>query len=136
VFKLFLLMGRRLKQVSNQLIRFKPVLACLLVGLTLCDSAYAAGQYKLPNGEVLNDPTRPHYWNKASGPKAKQQHYTLSYILKTSQRTNAIINGQKVTEGDVVSGAKVISINQNTVTMLVDGKRKTLHLTKGGSIRK
>jgi hypothetical protein len=108
----------------------------MLLGLILCDVAYAAGQHKMPNGEVLSDPTRPHNWNKVSGPKAKKQYFALNYILKTPQRTNAIINGKKVTEGDVVSGAKVLKINQNTVMILVDGKRRTLHLSKGGSIRK
>jgi len=124
------------KQTSIKLKNVKSVVASILLGFILCDAVYAAGQYKLSNGEVLNDPTRPHNWNKASGPKAKQKHFTLNYILKTSQRTNAIINGKKVTEGGIVSGAKVIKINQNTVMILVDGKRRTLHLNKGGSIRK
>ena len=124
------------KQTSIKLKNVKSVVASILLGFILCDAVYAAGQYKLPNGEVLNDPTRPHNWNKASGPKAKQKHFTLNYILKTPQRTNAIINGKKVTEGGIVSGAKVIKINQNTVMILVDGKRRTLHLNKGGSIRK
>ena len=124
------------KQTSIKLKNVKSVVASILLGFILCDAVYAAGQYKLSNGEVLNDPTRPHNWNKASGPKAKQKHFTLNYILKTPQRTNAIINGKKVTEGGIVSGAKVIKINQNTVMILVDGKRRTLHLNKGGSIRK
>ena len=124
------------KQVSIKLKAVKPIVVSLLLGLILCDAAYAVGQYKLSNGEMLNDPTRPHNWNKASGPKAKQKHFTLNYILKTPQRTNAIINGKKVTEGGIVSGAKVLKINQNTVIILVDSKRRTLHLSKGGSIRK
>jgi len=124
------------KQTSIKLKTVKSVVASILLGLLLCDAVYAVGQYKLPNGEMLNDPTRPHNWNKASVPKAKQKHFTLNYILKTPLRTNAIINGKKVTEGGIVSGAKVIKINQSTVMVLVDGKRRTLHLNKGGSIRK
>ena len=114
----------------------RSVIANALLALILCDASYAGTQHKLPSGEMLNDPTRPHNWNKASGPKAKPKHFALNYILKTPQRTNAIINGKKVTEGGVVSGAKVLKINQNTVMILVDGKRRTLHLSKGGSIRK
>jgi len=136
VFKLFLFFGRFFKSVSAKSMWVKPVVASILFSLLLCNAAYAVGQYKLPDGESLNDPTRPHNWNKTSKPKAKQTHFTLSYILKTAQRTIAIINGKKVTEGGVVSGAKIIRINQNTVTIIVDGRRRTLHLSKGGSIRK
>ena len=136
MFKLFLILTQFFRQILVKSIFLKPVVVSVFLGFILCNAAYAAAQYKLPNGEVLNDPTRPYNWNKASGPKAKQKYFTLNYILKTSQRTNAIINGQKVTEGDVVSGAKVITINQNTVKILVDGKHRTLHLSKGGSIRK
>jgi len=136
VFKLFLNFGKLSRQITIKGILVKPVVVLVLLGLILCDAAYAVGQYKLPNGEMLSDPTRPHNWNKASGPKAKQKHFTLNYVLKTAQRTNAIINGKKVTEGGRVSGAKVVKINQSSVIILVDGKRRTLHLNKGGSIRK
>lgn len=136
MFKIFLILTQFCKQILIKSILLKPVVVGIVFGFILCNAAFAVGQYKLPNGEVLNDPTRPHNWNKASVAKAKQKHFTLNYVLKTSQRTNAIINGQKVTEGDVVSGAKVIKINQNTVMILVDGKHRTLHLSKGGSIRK
>ena len=113
----------------------KTIIAGVLLSTTLCNAAYASG-YKLPSGEVLNDPTKPHKWNQVVGPKAKQKGFALNYILKTSQRTSAIINGEKVTEGESVSGAKVIKINQNTVQILVEGKPRTLHLSKSGSIRK
>jgi hypothetical protein len=113
----------------------KSILISVLLGLTLCNTVYAVG-YKMPDGEVLNDPTRPYDWNKVSQPKALQKQFVLNYILKTPQRTNAIINGKKVTAGEIVSGAKVIKINQSTVLILVDGKRRTLHLHQGGSIRK
>jgi len=136
VFKFSLVFGRVFKRMSLRSMWVKPVIASILCSVLLCDAAYAVGQYKLPDGESLNDPTRPYNWNKASGPKAKQKHFTLSYILKTAQRTNAIVNGKKVTEGGYVSGAKVIKISQNTVTILVDGRHRTLHLSKGGSIRK
>lgn len=136
MFKLFLFFGRLFKSVSAKSMQVKPVVTSILFSLLLGEAAYAVGAYKLPDGERLNDPTRPHHWHKASGPKAKQTHFTLSYILKTAQRTNAIINGKKVTEGGLVSGAKVIRINQNTVTILVNGQRRLLHLSKGGSIRK
>jgi len=112
------------------------VLASFLMCFVLVDVSYAANTYKLPSGEVLNDPTRPHNWSRGSSPKAKAKHFTLNYILKTAQRTKAIINGKSVTEGDSVSGAKVIRIKQNTVMILVDGKRKTLHLNKNGRVRK
>lgn len=107
----------------------------MFLAFLVCNTAYAVG-HKMPDGELLNDPTRPHNWNTVSAPKAKQKHFALNYILNTAQRKNAIINGKKVTEGESVSGAKVLKISQNTVLILVDGKHRTLHLNKGGSIRK
>ena len=70
----------------------KSVVVSILLALIMCETAYSAGQHKLPSGEVLNDPTRPYNWNKASGPKAKQKHFALNYILKTPQRTNATVS--------------------------------------------
>ena len=119
---------------SGHVIRL--VLAIFLMCFVLVDVSYAANTYKLPSGEVLNDPTRPHNWSRGSSPKAKAKHFTLNYILKTAQRTKAIINGKSVTEGERVSGAKVIKIKQNTVIILVDGKRRTLHLNKNDRVRK
>jgi len=108
----------------------------LLTGFILAEQSYAAKTYKLPSGEVLHDPTRPHNWNRASGPKAKAEHFTLNYILKTAEQNKAIINGKKVTEGEFVSGAKVIKIQTNTVKILVNGKHKNLHLNNSSSVRK
>lgn len=110
-------------------------MASLLLGYAMCNVVYAEA-HRLANGEVLNDPTKPQNWHHASGPEAQQAQFNLSYILKTSKRTKAIINGKKVSEGDSVSGARIIKINQNTVLMSVDGKRRVLHLTTTGSIRK
>ena len=118
----------------------KPVLAYLCSSLLACfmlvDLSYAGSTYKLLSGEVLHDPTRPHNWNRATGPKAKAAHFTLNYILKTADENKAIINGKKVTEGEFVSGAKVIKIQANAVTILVNGKHKNLHLNKSSSVRK
>jgi sRNA-binding carbon storage regulator CsrA len=49
----------------------------------------------------------------------------LNGIIYTVARPVAIVNGQTVYVGDHVSGATVTAIDQNQVTLQIDGKRKT-----------
>lgn len=96
----------------------------------------AKGQYKTLEGETLNDPTRPAGWN-IKAPSAKQRvHYTLSYILNARDRKQAIVNGKKVTVGDWVEGAKVMSIRDGEVELLVSGTKRILRVNgKRASIK-
>ena len=98
----------------------------------------AESKYQLPSGEVLVDPTRPKGWGKRAAPvlKSKQKKFILNYIVQSSGNKRAMINGKKVVEGDFISGAKVLKIKQNTVTIKLDGRHKVLSLNKVSGIRK
>lgn len=118
---------------------FKPVAtkALFVLGLMLSCKLIAASEYRLPSGEVLQDPTRPLQWQ--SGPVAQgtsAQTFTLNYILSSGQERRAMINGKKVLEGDRVSGATVKRIEQNRVIISYQGKQQVLQLNKVKGIQR
>jgi len=99
---------------------------CGLTGI-----ASAATHYQLPSGEVLTDPTAPSYWNASKrSKKVSHTHFSLNYIRLSTGHKSAMINGKKLTEGDQISGARVIKIKQDSVTLKVNGHFKTLRLNK------
>lgn len=77
------------------------------------------------------DPTRPSYL-KSDG-EARQEsvrnEYRLNSILVGEHRKLAIINGQRVREGDQVGDARVSRINQSSVTLLIQGTTVTIALS-------
>ncbi|MDX1452179.1 MAG: hypothetical protein R3183_06440 [Oleiphilaceae bacterium] len=108
----------------------------LLLALAL--PIQAKTTFTLANGEQLVDPTKPHGWRASQPAKAVARNYKLNYILKADGRAMAMINGQRVAEGDYVSGARVLSIRDTSVSLLVEGQRRTLHVagSSGMKIRK
>jgi hypothetical protein len=54
-----------------------------------------------------------------------QPEFRLNGIIYTSVRPSAIVNGQTVNIGDQVGGATVVSIAPTTVTLQINGQRKT-----------
>ncbi len=84
------------------------VSAVLLFGPLLTDGA-----------ELLRDPTRPYSATPVFIP-AKAAAFSVSAILVSQKRRVAIVNGQRVSEGDQVDGATVVEI-------LADGLRLNLH---------
>lgn len=106
----------------------------LFSGMSLAGSTYT-----LPNGEVLNDPTKPANWGQrqtASSPKANEPTFKLHYIVASGLEKRAMINGQKVVEGDVISGATVKKINSDSVYLFLNGKQKTLYMNKVNGIQR
>ena len=99
-------------------------LVFLFVGLIWVCTAQA--NYKLPSGEVLQDPTKPLGLPKAQARVKAETSYRLSYILRAENRNLAIVNGKKVAVGDIVSGAKVLAISSDSVTLSVKGKKRVL----------
>ena len=73
----------------------------------------AATTYTLPDGSVLQDPTKPQLWDapRASGQQQKEPSFKLNYIVASGQEKRAMINGHKVVVGDVVAGATVKQIS-------------------------
>lgn len=103
----------------------------LIITLLLTVRTYA-GEYRLPSGEVLQDPTRPQQvQGRVLQGKAKQDAtFTLNYILSKGLERRAMINGQKVVVGDQVSGATVKRIEGDRVVLSYEGKLTELRLNK------
>jgi len=105
----------------------------LCIGLS--SMSYASSQ--LPSGELLQDPTRPITWRTTStGPEQKAQSFRLNYILSANDRKYAHINGIKVSEGDTVSGARVLRITGDQVVISLGGRQKTLRGNAISGIKK
>jgi len=78
---------------------------------------------------ALHDPTRPtdpaRYFG---GHGTSSQPWTLHSILHSPDRRIAIINGQRVQEGDRVASAKVLRIGNAHVLLQTGRRRITLRL--------
>ncbi|MFT5321217.1 MAG: hypothetical protein ACI934_001365 [Pseudohongiellaceae bacterium] len=96
---------------------------------------------ELVNGEEMVDPTAP-FFLRANGDAAIANtslittfdNYEVSSILIRSNLKMAIINSQRVSEGDRVGNAEVVNIESNVVTINLDGELKELKL-HGGSVK-
>lgn len=103
------------------------LLGWLACGLMLASSVRA---------ETLRDPTRPpDAWLAmqagASVPAASAQQAGAHVAVIGSSRRYAVIDGQTVTTGDVVNGARVVSISPAHVTLVDQTGRRTLPLASG-----
>ena len=111
---------------------------CLLFILS-STKLIASNAYQLPDGDVLQDPTKPQLWNAPAQVNRQQQKdpsFKLNYIVTSGQEKRAMINNQKVTVGDVVSGATVKIINSDSVLLLYKGKHKELRMNKVKGIKR
>lgn len=99
-------------------------------------STSLAATMTLLNGEVLKDPTQPSDWAKPKKVSRVKQSYKLNYLLYADDRKQAIINGKSVVEGDQVSGAKVINISENSVTLSTEYGSKVLRWKQPASIKR
>lgn len=84
---------------------------------------------------ALEDPTRParHVPTHASQPG--QGGWLLNSTLVGPNRRIAVINGAQVSEGESVSGARVVQIHKSYVLLETAGRSIKLQLLPG-SIRK
>lgn len=96
-------------------------------------SLYLASLLLMTNGLVLaqlKDPTRPPV--SPSGGAIEEDNaatgWTLSSILVSPQRRVAIINGKAVTAGEILAGAKVLSISEKSVKLEFRGEVLLLNL--------
>lgn len=95
------------------------VLALLLFGPLLTNGA-----------EPLRDPTRP-YSARPYVP-APVATFNVTAILVSQERRVAIVNGQRVVEGDQVDGATVIEILTDRLRLDLHGKEITTRLLPDG----
>ena len=110
------------------------------VALTVGTLTVSASQtFQLENGEVLQDPTRPEVW---TAPKAEQKAiekeptFELNYIVMSAGQKRASVNGKKVHEGDMVSGAKITRITSDSVHLSYKGQPKTLRMNTVNGIKR
>ncbi len=79
--------------------------------------------------EVLRDPTRPYAARTARSLGTPE--FTVNAIFSSAERAVAIVNGQRVTVGERVDGATVVSIEKNQLVLTIGGKSITAKLTYG-----
>ncbi len=119
---------------------FKTCARYYLFFLLACASCAVAGpSHTLPDGEVLQDPTKPQIWvapAELERPKLKEAEFELNYIVASGNEKRAMINGFKVVEGDVVSGATIKRINSDSVYLIYKGKHKELRMNKVTGIQR
>jgi HD-like signal output (HDOD) protein/ActR/RegA family two-component response regulator len=61
-------------------------------------------------------------------PEKVKPEFRLQGIIFTSVRPSAMINGETVNVGEQIDGASVVAISRTTVTLQVNGQRKTYQL--------
>lgn len=82
---------------------------------------------------ALSDPTRPAEYRppevssdpglqgSEAGAEAAEVRYALQYVLVSKNRKYAVINGNRVFEGDHVGDARVLRIEPGSVTIRASG---------------
>ncbi len=81
--------------------------------------------------ELLRDPTRPY---TPRPPVIKSvASFSVSAVFISKDRRIAIVNGQRVTEGDQINGATVTEILPDQVLLNVHGKKVTALLQTAAS---
>lgn len=114
---------------------FKSMRIFLLFCALIASGQVAA---ELIDGEELADPTRP--LNFAISVDTEEAleifrtvvpaSYAVSFIRTGSSSSVAVINGQSVTIGDLIGGAKVVAIDRSGVTLLTnDNEEKRIGLS-------
>ena len=86
------------------------------------------------DAELLRDPTRP--WSARSVAAAATGNTTSSFrvtaIFTSEKRRIAIVNGQRVSEGDLVDGATVVEILVDALRLNFQGKAITSRVLPNG----
>lgn len=96
---------------------------CLIAALTLVSPGHAA---------ELTDPTRPPQSRPAPAEPAPEAPLTLDFVVNSRDRHLARINGEWVSEGDTVAGARVQRIDSDRVLVRRGGKTTVLRLSDPG----
>ena len=91
-----------------------------LIALLVCVSAEARD---------FRDPTRP-YAPPVPVKVAVAKSFVVNAIFVSSRRQIAVINGQRVTVGDVVDGATVSLIEKHAITLDANGLQLTASLKR------
>lgn len=94
--------------------------------LIICLSLLVAGPVEALDSR---DPTRP-YSPPVLAKAAVARSYTVNAIFISSRRQIAVINGQRVSVGDVVDGATVTRIEKHVITLNANGRELSASLKR------
>lgn len=93
---------------------------------------------ELIDGEELRDPTRPFFFEVADEPgivfdsvvlpNRSSGSYAVTFVRIGSSSSMAIINEQRVSLGDKIGDATVVSIDRSGVTLMVDDQEQRVNL--------
>lgn len=95
-------------------------------------AALLLGFLPTAGAESDRDPTRPYSAPSVVSPGGKTSAFNVSAILVSKARRIAIVNGQRVTEGDSINGAIVVEINKDALRLNLNGKELTTRLLPAG----
>ncbi|NKB33364.1 MAG: hypothetical protein GKR91_09725 [Pseudomonadales bacterium] len=108
----------------------------LLIMLTISPINFALAD--LIDGEELIDPTRPIFVTGDGGGDLGDiaamirdvipASYELSFVRASESSPMAVINEQRVTIGDVIGGATVVSIDRDGVVLSVNEQERRISL--------
>jgi Tfp pilus assembly protein PilP len=75
----------------------------------------------------LSDPTRPSGWHRTETAPTSSAQPALNALklqgtFSRAGERSALISGQRVSVGDLVSGAEVLEIDNNRVMLRIDGR--------------
>ncbi len=90
------------------------------------------GPLPTDGAELLRDPTRPYSGTPVVFMSARDTSFRVTAIFIFEKRRVAIVNGQRVSEGDRVDGATVVEILANSLRLNLRGKELTTRLLPGG----
>lgn len=101
-----------------------------LLGLSL------ATAQEMPSSNItLHDPTRPAGYSAPAMVSNDNAQYKLSYILASSGRSVAIINGKSLSIGDTINGAQLYRISSDQVWLKKGNETFTISLPSVKGLR-
>ena len=95
-------------------------------------AALLLGFVPTAGAEPDRDPTRPYSAQAIVSPGSGTTAFNVSAIFVSKTRRIAILNGQRVTEGDSINGAIVVEINKDALRLNLNGKELTTRLLPAG----
>lgn len=96
------------------------------ISMMIMLTALLFGPMQVAAAEPLRDPTRP--YSARPIVSLRTATFKVSAIFVSEERRVAIVNGQRVAEGDQVSGAKVVEILSDRLRLNLQGKEITARL--------
>ena len=91
---------------------------------------------ELIDGEDFVDPTMPLFYIESSVDDEVDQlfrtvvpaSYDISFIRAGGDSSFAVINSVRVSEGDVIGGARVVAIDRAGVTLFIDNEERRINM--------